>query len=170
MESSVRSSGIGRTANSLRWAVWIFWLCVVAAYLAARFGLGLSGAVEVRAHSSAGDVGAPMVVADISILLLSVALYQLNRMLGAIAEGDLFSARVVGSFRSFAFWLLMVSLVWVIAPILAVLLVGPDDSHRLEFKLQLRDILTIGIALILFLVARLLERARIIDEEMREIV
>ncbi|GAA4753805.1 hypothetical protein GCM10023264_21170 [Sphingomonas daechungensis] len=111
-----------------------------------------------------------MVVADISILLLSVALYQLNRMLGAIAEGDLFSARVVGSFRSFAFWLLMVSLVWVIAPILAVLLVGPDDSHRLEFKLQLRDILTIGIALILFLVARLLERARIIDEEMREIV
>lgn len=164
------SSDIGKTANSLRWGVWIFWLCVVAAYLAARFGLGFKGAVEIQAHSTAGDVGAPMIVADISILLLSVALYQLSRMLGAIAEGDLFSARVVGSFRSFAFWLLVVALFWVIAPIVAVLLTGPDESHRLAFRLQLRDILTIGVALILFLVARLLESARAIDEEMREIV
>jgi hypothetical protein len=51
-----------------------------------------------------------------------------------------------------------------------VLLTGPDDLRRLEFKLQLRDVLTIGVSLILFLVARLLERARTIDEEMREIV
>jgi hypothetical protein len=163
-------SDIAKTANSLRWAVWIFWVCVVAAYLAARLGLGLNGTVEVRAHSSAGDVGAPMLAADLSILLLTIALFQLNRMLGAIGEGDLFTARVVGSFRSFAFWLLLVALVWVIAPIFAVLLAGPDNAHRLAFKLQLRDILTIGIALILFLVARLLERARAIDEEMREIV
>ena len=163
-------SGIAKNANSLRWAVWIFWVCVIAAYLAARLGLGLNGAVEVRAHSSTGDVGAPMVIADLSILFLSVALYQLNRMLGAIGEGDLFTGRVVGSFRAFAFWLLLVALVWVIAPVIAVILTGPDESHRLAFKLQLRDILTIGIALILFLVARLLERARTIDEEMREIV
>lgn len=163
-------SGITKTANALRWAVWVFWICVVAAYLAARLGLALNGAVEVRAHSSTSDVGAPMVVADISILLLSVALFQLNRMLGAIGEGDLFTARIVGSFRAFAFWLLLVALVWVIAPVVAVMVAGPDESHRLAFKLQLRDILTIGIALILFLVARLLERARTIDEEMREIV
>jgi hypothetical protein len=31
-------------------------------------------------------------------------------------------------------------------------------------------VLTVGIALILFLVARLLERARAVDEELREIV
>ena len=111
-----------------------------------------------------------MVVADISILLLSVALYHLSRMLGAIAAGDLFSARVVGAFRAFAFWLLLVALVWVVAPIVAVVLTGPDEAHRLAFRLQLRDVLTIGVALILFLVARLLERARTIDEEMREIV
>ena len=66
--------------------------------------------------------------------------------------------------------LLLVALVWVVAPIVAVLLAGPDESHRLAFKLQLRDLLTIGVAFILFLVARLLERARTIDEEMREIV
>ncbi len=111
-----------------------------------------------------------MVIADITIVLLSVALYQLSRMLGAIADGDLFSARVVAAFRAFAFWLLLVALVWVVAPVTAVLLAGPGGSHRFEFKLQLRDILTIGVALILFLVARLLERARTVDEELREIV
>ncbi len=85
-------------------------------------------------------------------------------------EGDLFSARVVKAFRSFAFWLLLVALVWIVAPIAAVLLAGPGDARQLEFRLQMRDVLTVGIALILFLVARLLERARTVDEELREIV
>lgn len=161
---------IGRTAKRLKVAVWIFWACILAAYVAGRFGLTTAGAVQVEARSETAEAGAPMFVADVTILLLCVALYQLNRMLGAIAEGDLFSSRVVGAFRSFAFWLLIVALVWVVAPIVAVFLAGPGDSHRLAFRLQLRDMLTIGVALILFLVARLLERARMIDEEMREIV
>lgn len=164
------NSEIGRTAKHLRLAVWIFWGCILAAYVAGRFGLTTTGAVQVEAHSATAEAGTPMFVADITILLLCIALYQLSRMLGAIALGDLFSSRVVGAFRAFAFWLLIVALVWVVAPIVAVFLAGPDDSHRLAFRLQLRDILTIGIAVILFLVARLLERARTIDEEMREIV
>ena len=163
-------SSIGKTANRLRWAVWIFWACVIVAYVAGRFGFSWQGAVEVQAHSSAAESGSPMIVADISIIILSVALYHLGKMLGAIGEGDLFSVRVVKSFRSFAFWLLLLAIAWVVAPIAAALWAGPDESHRLAFKLQLRDILTIGIALILFLVARLLERARTIDEERREIV
>ncbi len=164
------SSDIGRTAKRLRWALWIFWACILAAYLAGRLGLSAGGEVRVEAHSSASEAGTPMIVADITILLLSVAFYQLSKMLGAIAEGDLFSARAVGAFRAFAFWLLLVAILWVVAPIAAVFLAGPSDPHRLEFRLQLRDVLTIGVALILFLVARLLERARAIDEEMREIV
>ena len=166
----MNESDIGKTAKRLRWAVWIFWACIILAYVAGRLGLSLRGAVEVQAHSSAAESGTPMIVADITILFLSIALYQLSRMLGAIGEGDLFSARVVGAFRSFAFWLFVMAVVWVVAPIVAVFLTGPNDAHRLEFRLQLRDVLTIGIALILFLVARLLERARTIDEEMREIV
>jgi hypothetical protein len=163
------NSDIGKTATRLRWAVWIFWACILLAYAIGRFGLAF-GVVEVQAHSVAGDSPAFMVLADISFLLLSVALYQLTKMLGAIAEGDLFSARVVKAFRSFAFWLLLVALVWIVAPVVAVLLAGPDDAHRMEFRLQMRDVLTVGIALILFLVARLLERARTVDEELREIV
>ena len=163
------TSDISNTARRLRWAVWIFWGCVVAAYAAGRFGLSLDY-FSVQARASVEDAGPLMIIADISILLLTVALWQLSRMLGAIAEGDLFSARVVAAFRAFAFWLLLVALVWVVAPVVAVLLAGPADGHRFEFRLQLRDILTIGVALILFLVARLLERARTVDEELREIV
>lgn len=163
-------SGIGRTARRLRWAVWVFWGCIMLAYVVGRLGLASSGVVRVQAHAAAGEAVPSMIVADVTILLLSVALYHLARMLGAIAEGDLFSARVVGAFRAFAFWLLLVAVVWILAPFTAVLLAGPDDAHRLEFRLQLRDVLTVGIALILFLVARLLERARTVDEELREIV
>jgi hypothetical protein len=163
------NSDIGRTATRLRWTVWIFWVCVLLAYAVGRLGLTF-GVVRVQAHSAAGDAPSFMMIADISILLLSVALYQLTKMLGAIADGDLFSARVVRAFRAFAFWLLLVALVWIVAPVVAVLLAGPDDASRLEFRLQMRDVLTVGIALILFLVARLLERARMVDEELREIV
>ena len=163
------NSDIGKTATRLRWAVWIFWAGILLAYAVGRFGLTF-GVVRVQAHSAAGDAPSFMVIADVSILLLSVALYQLTKMLGAIAEGDLFSARVVQAFRSFAFWLLLVALVWIAAPIAAVLMTGPDDVRQLEFRLQMRDVLTVGIALILFLVARLLDRARTVDEELREIV
>ena len=163
------TSDISSTARRLRWAVWIFWGCIIAAYVAGRFGLSFDY-LRVRAHASVEQTGPLMIIADITILLLSVALWHLGKMLGAIAEGDLFTARVVGAFRAFAFWLLLVALVWIVVPVVAVLLAGPGEGHRLEFKLQLRDILTIGVALILFLVARLLERARRVDEELREIV
>lgn len=164
------NSGIQRSASRLRVAVWVLWGCIVAAYAVARLGLSLNGSVQVRAHVSDADSGTPMIIADATVLLISVALYQLTRMLGAVAEGDLFSARVVGAFRAFAFWLLLVALVWVVAPILFVLVNGPGEARHLAFRVQLRDILTIGVSLILFLVARLLERARVIDEEMQEIV
>ena len=163
------NSDIGSTATRLRWAVWNFWACVLLAYAVGRLGLTF-GVVRVQTHSAAGDAPSFLALADVSILLLSVALYQLTKMLGAIAQGDLFSARVVKAFRSFAFWLLLVALVWIVAPIAAVLLAGPGDARQLEFRLQMRDVLTVGIALILFLVARLLERARTVDEELREIV
>ena len=162
-------ASIAKTASRLRWAVWIVWGCILLAYLAGRFGLGV-GALRVQASSAAGVAPPIMAVADVTIVLVTVALWQLGRMLGAIAAGDLFSARVVGAFRAFALWLLIVALVWIIVPIVIPLMSGSGPEHRYEFKLQLRDLMTIGITLILFLVARLLERARAIDEEMREFV
>ena len=162
-------SSIANSASRLRWAVWIAWGCILVVYAAGRLGLGI-GALRVQASSAAGVASPIMAVADLTILVVTIALWQLSRMLGAIASGDLFSARVVGAFRSFALWLLIVALVWIVAPIVMALASGSGPEHRYEFKFQLRDLMTIGITLILFLVARLLERARAIDEEMREIV
>ena len=163
------SSNIATTARRLRWAVWIFWACIVLAYVVGRVGLDTEF-LHIRSRIDETSTGPAMLIADATVILLSVALYQLTRMLGAISQGYLFSARVVGAFRAFAFWLLLVALVWIVAPAAVALLAGPDAGQRIELKFQLRDALTAGVALILFLVARLLERARTIDEEMREIV
>ena len=162
-------ASIAKTARRLRLAVWISWGCIIAIYVAGRLGLDV-GFLKVQAKAQT-DVPAPLrIVADATIILVSIALWQLSRMLSAIAAGDLFSARVVAAFRAFALWLLIVAIVWILAPIVMAVAAGPDANQAYAFKLQLRDLLTIGVTLILFLVARLLERARSIDEEMREIV
>ena len=44
------------------------------------------------------------------------------------------------------------------------------SAHRMALVISLTDVLTVGITLLLFLLARLLERARQLDEDMREIV
>ena len=163
------NSNIATTAKRLRVAVWIVWACIVLAYVVGRLGLDTEF-LRIRSRIDETSSGPAMLVGDASIVLLSVALFQLTRMLAAIGEGDLFSALVVGAFRAFAFWLLLVALVWIVAPIAGALLAGPDAGERIELKFDLRDALTAGVALILFLVARLLERARAIDEENREIV
>lgn len=162
-------SGIAKTAARLRWAVWIVWGAILIVYAIGRLGLSLGPVQVVSRTEVAAGPGAAW-VADVLVVLLTVALYQLSRMLGAIAAGDLFSARVIGAFRAFALWLLILSLVSILAPIIASLIAGPGAEQRYEFRLQLRDLLTVGITLILFLVARLLERARTIDEEVREFV
>jgi hypothetical protein len=168
-EVKMAQSNIATTASRLRRAVWIAWGCIIVVYAVGRLGLDL-GALRVQASSSAGVARPVMIVADLTIVLVTMALWQLGRMLGAIAAGDLFSARVVGAFRAFALWLLIVALVWIVVPIGVTLAGGPGSERAYEFKLQLRDLLTVGVTLILFLVARLLERARAIDEENREIV
>ena len=162
-------SNIAKMASRIRWGVWIVWAVLVLVYVAGRLGISI-GTVRAQAHVPAAEGGSFTAIADLTIVLLSIALFHLSRMLGAVVSGDLFSARVVGAFRAFALWLLLVAILWIDAPIAAELLTGPGAGNELEFRLRLRDVLTAGIALILFLVARLLERARAIDEENREIV
>ena len=59
-----------------------------------------------------------------------------------------------------------------VAPIVRGIAGAPGVRRRtgFAFALDLRDLLTVGITLLLFLLARLLERARGLDEEMREFV
>ena len=161
---------IETAAARLRWGVLIGWVLLLLAYLAGRFGLA-AGSLRFETHASGAGIPGGLALSDLSIILLTIALFRLSQMLSAIAGGETFSADVVRSFRGFAFWLFLLALTWVVGPLAAELLREQSGAEReLEFRLQVRDLLTLGITLILFLVARLLERARLIEEDMREIV
>ena len=170
MLSSPSINSITRAAARLRVAVFAAMAVMLGLYLAARFGLQFGHAhVEYEVHGLDSPLRRAM--ADGSVLLLMIALYQLARMLRGVAAGDLFGPRVVARFRSFALWLLIMSLVDLVAPFIAeVAQESRSGLHQIRLSLDFRELLTVAVTLLLFILARLLERARLLDEEMREIV
>lgn len=161
-----RNLSIERSAGRLRWAVVTLIAVMVALYAAARFELRLGDF-----HIAYGQHGPERsrLVADLGMILLVIALARLTQMLGAIAGGELFSSRVIRLFRSFAFWLLLMALAGLVGPIIAEL-VAHDAASPFRLIIDFRQVLTAGVTLLLFLLARLLERARGLDEEVREFV
>jgi len=141
----------------------------VLLYGAARLGVQL-GELRIEYHDQGADSAPPGLIADANMLLLLVALFRLTQMLGQVASGELFSAGVIARFRSFAFWLMLAALVRLFGPAAWALIGVAQGGHRLEIRIDFRDVLTVGVTLVLFLLARLLERARRLDEEMREFV
>jgi hypothetical protein len=167
--SSIGDAGIARAASRLRWGVFAVMGAMIVVYAAARFGLRLGPIhVEYRAHPG-GPPGAPM-IADATMLLLLLAMFQLTVMLRRIACGELFSVEVIGNFRRFASWLLVMALWELVAPIALAFAYAPSGPHKIEMAIDFRDVLTLGTTLLLFLIARLLEHARRLDEEVREFV
>jgi hypothetical protein len=169
MSSVTTTDAIARSASRLRWAVFAAMAVMVLLYAAARFGVQLGNThVEYQAHASVMWTRA---IGDISLILLVVALLRLTQMLGRIAAGELFTPGVIGSFRSFAFWLLLMALFGLLAPLAYELLsLTGGGEHQIELRIDYQEVLTVGLTLVLFLLARLLERARRLDEEMREFV
>lgn len=164
----MHDDAIRRSAARLRWLVFAAMIAMIALYVAARFSLQLGRAhVEYRLHGP--DQSTARLLADASALLLLFALFRLTQMLGLIAAGELFSARVIARFRSFAFWLLIVALLGVFGPTVAALFRHVSGAG-LAVTIDFREILSVGVTLLLFLLARLLERAREFEAEMREIV
>jgi hypothetical protein len=157
---------ISRSASRLRVAV----LIVMAAF-ALLLGLvwfGRAGA-PVRVEVHAGGVwNDPRWSATLVFVLVELALFQLVRMLAAVRAGELFSARVVRHFRQFAFWLMVLAILGVAGPLVGSALGG--ERGNVALVLDLRHLITLGVTLLLFLLARLLERARQIEEEVREFV
>ena len=158
---------IRRAALRLRWAVLAAIVFMVGLYLVARLGLPFAGLHIVHRQSAASS---PL-IGDIGIVLLVIALVRLVQMLGAIADGELFSTNVVRRFRAFAFWLMLMALTGLLGPIVAELLRHQGEPiSRMQIILDFRQILTVGVTLLLFLLARLLERARDYEAEAREFV
>jgi len=168
--SAITNEAIARSASRLRWTVFSAMAVMGLLYLSARLGLQIGQArVEYQRHG--GDAWGVAPVADLTLVLLLVALYELTAMLKRIGEGELFTAGVIGRFRAFALWLLLSALLVLLAPIgLQLLGSAQDGAHRFRVVLDFREIVTVGVTLVLFLLARLLERARRLDEEIREFV
>lgn len=159
-----------RVARRLRIIVIVAIAAIVAIYAASRLGLDLGHAlrVERRSHLE-GTAGA--VAADIAVLLFVAALAEVVRLLGRLANGELFTPGVTHSFRRFALWLLVSSLISILGPTLASFLTPTDGGvRRIELVFDLREILFVVAALILFLVARVLDEAVRLEAELKEIV
>jgi hypothetical protein len=162
--------GISRAAVRLRWGVFVAIAAMVLIYVAALFDLQIGGAhIEYRLHEVTPTIG--RMVGGGTVLLLLVALLRLTQMLRLIEQGELFSVEVIRRFRGFAYWLLLLALYGLVAPtLLALAESAVTGIHRLALVLDFRQLLTLAITVLLFLLARLLERAREIEAEMREIV
>jgi hypothetical protein len=161
-------SGIRSTASRLRWVVIATMGAIILLFLLAQLGVDYPGfRVETR---EAGTAGARLRAVG-TLILLVLAMLRLVQMLGLIAAGELFGADVVRRFRGFAFWLLMMASFDFLAPILAALLApSPGGERRIAIILDVRALLIVGLTMLLFLVARLLERARELEAEVGEFV
>jgi hypothetical protein len=136
----------------------------------ARLGLRLAGG-HVFVQSRTGEIAGPLQPSDGTLVLLGIAIFWLCEALRRIAAGGLFAPAVVRDFRRFALWLLIMALYSFAVPMMMALPgMTARGHHRIFFALDIRDLLLIGITALLFLVARMLERARAIEHEMSEIV
>jgi hypothetical protein len=161
-------SGIRSAALRLRWIVTATLAVVALLFVLAQLGVSI-GAVRVEAHDS--GIAGWQLRAVVTLILLAIAMLRLMQMLGRIAAGELFTPEVVGRFRAFAFWLLMMALFDFLAPILSgIVTPSHDGTRRIAIMLDLRELVIVGLTMLLFLVARLLERARELEAEVQEFV
>lgn len=161
---------VARAAITLRAVVWAAILLVAVLYGIGRFGFGLG---PVRIESAMFEAGGPAVLlADLSIALFLLSLWQLGRMLTALSAGPLFGPDVTRPFRSFALLLFLSTLAEVAAgPVLALVqAMGQGGAHVLALKFELRDLVLLTGSLFLFLLARMLEQARAYEAELEDIV
>ena len=168
--STTTTDAISRSAACLRVGLLATLVLMVLLYGIARLGLQL-GTLRIDYHGKGPDLPSTRLIGDLALGLLVIAMFRLSQMLDQIASGELFSIAVIARFRSFAFWLLVMALFELAAPTAAQLLsLSGAGHHRIAIAVDFRDILTVGVTLVLFLLARLLERARGLEEENREFV
>ena len=161
------NAAICRSAKRLR-AFVIFLMVVLggsmAIALSTQCGLTLGHVhVQLQQHSSLAD---SIAGAGLTVVLIEIALLRLTQMLSSVADGDYYSIGVVRHFRGFAMWLLIAGVVRILAGMVQPFTSGP----AIMIGIDLQQALTVGLALLLFLLARLLERAREIEQENREII
>jgi hypothetical protein len=156
-------------ARNLRIGVLVAFALIVGLVVCGHLGVRVGNAPVLLESRSAGD--GLLGVSDGTLLLLGVAIYWLSEALRAVAAAQLFSRDVVRRFRLFALWMLIMALFSTIMPmVLGAVGPGSYGRHRIAIVIDVRDLLLVGLTLLLLLIARMLERARAIEDEMSEIV
>jgi len=165
----MQDSPIGRDARRLRRQVIGGAVVLLLSYVAARFGLRI-GPLIVQQRAPIEVATRQPLIGDCVMVLLIIALYWLTEALRGIIAGGLFSSFVVRRFRLFAAWLMAMALFRLFAPLFIEGLQARSGGPTVILVLDVPDLLLVGITLLLFLIARMFERARLIQEEMSEIV
>lgn len=158
-------------ARAARWTRWVV-TGLVAATVVFQLVAYFVGPPHLQMHPI-GRSYASAAVAFLHALFMLLGLSQLWLMLRQVEQGDLFSASVTLRLRRFAlFTVLAVFSAALLLPILILLFPDCAAGHACvrRFPIDLRSFWTLVIALVFFLVARILDEARGIDEDNRQII
>lgn len=158
-------------AGAARWTRW-FVIAVLVVSVAFQLAAQFPGVSHVRVHPAGSGPFGPWLGA-LHLVLMVLALIQLIQLLRRLEAGDLFSAAVTRKLRAFAlFALLAVAVGGVLAPLLAWLMTpcASDAPCARRLPIDMRALWTVITSFVFFLVARLLDEARRIDEDNRQII
>ena len=158
-------------ARAARWTRWIVVL-LMGATIALQLGAHFVGLPHLQLHPAGRSVTGGA-IALLHGLLMILALVELWLMLRHVEQGELFSAKVTLRLRRFAlFTVLAVLSAALLSPLLVLLFpdCAPDGPCVRRFPIDLRAFWTLVIALIFFLVARILDEARRLEEENKQFI
>ena len=173
MRTTEISSGLVRHARLLRVAALIAGAFYLVATVGALMSLGGWGGQFVSATLDPGDLPLRWAAATAAILALltGAAMLELARMLGQVGRDGVFTREVTRRFRRFALLFLLTAIVRLAMPVLVVagLSLGQgSDPVRLSFDGG--DAVTLLVAALFYLVARLVDEAARLEDDSRSIV
>jgi len=167
------STGLARHARVLRYAALAAGGLYVVATVAAVASMHGWGGRFVEATLEAGDMpgswaaGAAIAMA----LLIGAALFELSRMLARVGHERAFSPEATRHFRRFALFFLLATLVRTLMPAVAMAVASVrDGSVALRLGFDGGDLVTLVVAALFWLVARLFDEAARLEDDSRSIV
>lgn len=154
-------------ARRLRLVVLAFLGLSLVAFALAVVGLDAAPALKIETRAPGGSLW----WAAVALTPFAIALWRLAAMLGHVAHGQLFTPAVMTGFRGFAFWLMLSAVASLLVPVIAAsVAVANAGGGNIPIIIDVRSLLFLIAAAVLFLVARMLEEAARIDAELKEIV
>jgi len=170
MHKTGMSISLARHARVLRFAALVAGGLYVVATIAALASLQGWGGQFVAATLDTG--GMPLAwgacAAVVIALLIGAALLELARMLAKVGRDRVFSPEATRHFRRFALLFLLASLVRVTMPALAGAMQSGNGALRMSFDVG--DLVTLLVAALFWLVARLFDEAARLEDDSRSIV